>query len=288
VGSLAAAAAVGAALAAGACYRASSELLAPHLVVRAGALDPGSEGLAFRAVSIRGPLGPAPAWLVPGAGRGWAIVVHGMGAPRAEGLPILPELHRAGLTTLVISYRNDPGAPRSPDGLTHLGADEWRDLDAAAGYAERHGARRLTLVGYSMGGAMVCDFLRRSPRAALVDRAVLDSPVLEWRGPLRAAADRASVPSALLGPAERMVEWRAGIDLSDEDQLAHAGHLRAPILVLHGAADKVVPIADSRALVRRLPGQVRLVEFPGAAHAASWDADPRRYEAAVREFLAGG
>ena len=209
-----------------------------------------------------------------------------MGAPRAEGLPLLPVLHNAGLSTIVMSYRNDPGAAPSPDGLTHLGADEWHDLDAAAGYAVQHGARRLTLVGYSMGGAMVCDFLRRSQRAGLVADVVLDSPVLEWRRPLSQAADRAGLPHELLGPAERMVEWRAGVDLSEEDQLAHAALFRTPALVLHGTADAVVPIVDSRELARRLPTRVRLVEFPGAGHAGSWQSDPRRYEAVVRAFLA--
>ncbi len=287
-GALAAAMAVGGALAAGACYRASSALLVPHrLPVSQRGLDPRSaEDLPFRTVTIHEPLGLAPAWLVPGGRKSWAIVVHGMGAPRAEGLPLLPVLHDAGLSTIVMSYRNDPNAQPSPDGLTHLGADEWHDLDAATRYAVQHGARRLTLVGYSMGGAMVCDFLRRSPRAGLVADVVLDSPVLEWRRPLDRAADLAGLPHELLGPAEQMVEWRAGVDLSEEDQLADADRLRAPVLVLHGTADAVVPIADSRQLARRLPGRVRLVEFPGAGHAASWQSDPARYEAVVRAFLA--
>jgi uncharacterized protein len=287
-GTLAAALAVGGTLAAGACYRASSALLVPHrLPVGQRGLDPRSaEHLPFRTVAIPEPLGPAPAWLVPGGRRSWAIVVHGMGAPLAEGLPLLPVLHDAGLSTIVMSYRNDPGAPPSPDGLTHLGADEWHDLDAAARYAVQHGARRLTLVGYSMGGAMVCDFLRRSQRAGLVAEVVLDSPVLEWRRPLSRAAGRAGLPHELLAPAERIVEWRAGMDLSDEDQLAHADSLDARMLVLHGTADAVVPISDSRELASRLPRRVRLVEFPGAGHAASWQSDPERYEAAVRTFLA--
>ena len=288
VGTLAAAALAAAALAVGACYRASSALLVPHLVTRSGGLDPRSaDGLAFRTVRIPEPLGPAPAWVIPGRGRDWAIVVHGMGAPRAEGLPLVPVLHGEGLTTIIMTYRNDPGAPRSPDGLTHLGADEWRDLGAVARYAVRRGARRLTLVGYSMGGAMVCDFLRRSRMAGLVARAVLDSPVLEWRGALQQAAVHVGMPRALLGPTERIVEWRVGIDLSDENQLLHAGRLRAPILVLHGAADAVVPIADSRALARELPERVRLVEFRGAGHAASWDSDPARYDAVVGAFISG-
>jgi len=269
------------------CYRASDALLVAHtLPVPGAALDPATAyGLRFRTVAVREPLGPAPAWQVPGSRRRWAIVVHAMGAPRAEGLPVLPVLHGLGITALVISYRNDPDAPRSPDGLTHLGADEWHDLDAAVGYAAAHGARRVVLIGYSMGGAMVCDFLRRSPRATLVTAAVLDAPVLEWRRPLAMAASGAGLPQPLLAPAEAIVSLRTGVDLADEDQLAHAGRLRVPIVVLHGTADHVVPLADSRALRSALPGEVRLVEFPGAGHVDSWRSDPARYDAAVRGFL---
>src|SRR3954451_12522610 len=272
----------------GLCYQASEHLLAPSRTAdpRAG-LDPQSAyGMAFETVAVPGPLGPAAAWYVPGHSGRWAIVVHGLGAPMAEALPLLPVLHRLGDSVLVISYRNDPEAPKSPDGLSHLGADEWRDLDAGVAFARRHSARRVVLVGYSLGGAMVCDLLRHSARAGVVDRVVLDSPVLEWRRPLAAAAARAGLPAALVAPTEAMIEWRAKIDLGDEDQLAHAGELSVPILILHGTADPVVPIADSRLLQARRPDLVTMVEFRGAGHAGSWSADPARYAAAVRRFLA--
>ena len=43
--------------------------------------------------------------------------------------------------------------------------------------------------------------------------------------------------------------------------------------------------AFPRALRAALPGQVQLVEFPGAGHVDSWRSDPARYDAAVRRFL---
>ena len=268
-------------------FRASDALLVPRSVATLdGRLDPAAAyGLPFATVHVAEPLGRAPAWYVRGRTATWAVIVHGMGAPRAEALPLLPLLHSRGFAALVITYRNDPGAPRSPDGLSHLGADEWRDLDAAVGYAVAHGAARVVLVGYSMGGEIVCNLLRRSASAGRVDAVVLDSPVLEWRGPLAAAAARTSLPRPLVGAAERLVSWRTGVDLDDQDQLRYAAEFRVPMLLLQGTDDPVTPVADARAFAAR-NRSVQLVEFPDAGHADEWQSDPLRYNLAVGSFLA--
>lgn len=69
-------------------------------------------GLAFETVTVDTPLGPAPAWLVPGArdaadnaaeGAGLAAVyVHGVAGAREDGFRHLSVLHEAGLTVLLI------------------------------------------------------------------------------------------------------------------------------------------------------------------------------------------
>jgi uncharacterized protein len=71
-------------------YRNADRLLRPP-----DRLTPGPEqdnpmrtlGIGFRNVRVAGPLGPLPAWLIPGRRRTWVIAVHGMWAPRAEALP---------------------------------------------------------------------------------------------------------------------------------------------------------------------------------------------------------
>ena len=61
--------------------------------------------------------------------------MHGINGTPQVGLRLVPTLRRAGLPTLLITYREDLGAPPSPDGFHHMGLTEWRDLKAAARYA---------------------------------------------------------------------------------------------------------------------------------------------------------
>ena len=89
-------------------------------------------GLVYSEVRVPSELGEMPAWHVPASNNDtWVITVHGRGASREEGLRVVPQLHGAGLPVLLITYRNDVGAPKSPDGLYHLGDTEWRDVEAA-------------------------------------------------------------------------------------------------------------------------------------------------------------
>src|SRR5690606_17906385 len=99
--------------------------------------------LPFTAELVGAPVGPCPAWLFPADGDSdtWVIQVHGRGTTRAECLRAVPVFHAAGITSLVVSYRNDGEAPRTRSGTYALGATEWRDVEAAVTLARRRGAR---------------------------------------------------------------------------------------------------------------------------------------------------
>ncbi len=60
----------------------------------------------------------------------------------------------------------------------------------------------------------------------------------------------------------------------------------APILILHGTEDLSVPIETSRALASARPDLVTLVEFEGAKHVQSWNADPEKYATVLEGFVA--
>ena len=247
-----------------------------------------SLGMRFVEVSISSSFGVFPAWFVPGTRDTWVVFVHGMGAGRGESLRLLPVVTGLGFPALVTTWRNGPGAPRSKDGLYHLGASEWEDLDAAVRHARRLGARRVVLVGYSMGGAIVAEFMRRSDLAGAVSGVVLDAPALDWHAAVQLGANQRGRGAMLLAPlAEQVVSLRTGFRWSASGPRAWREQFRtpAPILLFHGTADPTVPIEPSEAFARALGDRVTFVTTEGAGHVQSWNFDPERYGRTLSEWL---
>jgi hypothetical protein len=243
-------------------------------------------GLKFSNVVATDELGPMPAWLIPSKGTTWAIVVHGINGNRDDDLRIAPALHRAGLTTLLITYREDVGAPASPDGKHHMGLTEWRDLQAAARYALAHGARRLVLVGDSMGGAIVAQFMEHSPLTSRVAGLVLDAPALDWKAILSFGASELGLPSFVVDPVEWMIGQRITVNWNSLDTLLHPADFHVPTLLFHGESDKLVPISTSDAFARELKGWVTYYRVPDAGHTEAWNVGPALYDKRVYAFLA--
>lgn len=256
-----------------------------------------SLGLPTRHVSVRGELGVLPAWVVPAeegeTGKRWAILVHGRGARREEALRAIGPLHESGWTCMVPNYRNDDGVLAGPDGRYNLGLSEWRDIDAAARYAVRHGARELLVMGWSMGGAITLQFLDRSPYAHIVSRVVLDGPVIDWGDVLVHHGRLNKVPGPILGLSRQMMgrEWGKRLvgvhdllDVAQTDWVTRADELTHPMLLIHSADDEFVPVGPSRALAERRPDLVDYEEFAVARHCKEWNVDPVRWERVVRDF----
>ncbi|WP_394613963.1 alpha/beta hydrolase family protein [Lentzea sp. JNUCC 0626] len=246
-------------------------------------------GLVYSDVAVPTELGDMPAWLVPAENKDtWVINVHGRGAKREEGLRVVPQLHQAGLPVLLITYRNDEGAPASPDGLYHLGDTEWRDVEAAIKYAQSQGARNVVLYGWSMGGAIVGQTLARSGVAAAVSGVVLDSPVTNWTQTLNLQASNRGVPTWLTPIAELVSGWRADIDFDRFDLVRNPPALKPPTLVFHGSADETVPAQSSRDLATAAGGlgwPLQYVEIPGADHTSGWNVATDTYRTTLGDFL---
>lgn len=250
-----------------------------------------ARGLDYNEVSVPGDLGDLPAWYVPptakDSGGTWVIAAHGRGENRQETLRVLPSFAAAGLSTLAITYRNDVGAPASPDGLYHLGDTEWRDVQAAVRYAHEHGATAVVLYGLSFGGGTVMTALQRMPEAdaALVRAVVLDSPAMDWATVIDLQAAQRSLPFFLTWTAKRLVEYRAAMSLASLNQRTYAATLHVPVLMFVDQADTRIPPTPAIEFASSRPDLVTLVLTTGAGHTGSWNLDSAGYESALLIFL---
>jgi alpha-beta hydrolase superfamily lysophospholipase len=242
-------------------------------------------GLPYANVAIEGELGPTPAWLIPGKSSTWTIVVHGINDTPQVALRIAPELHRLGLPTLMITYREDQGAPESPDGFHHMGLTEWKDLEAAARYAMAHDAKQLVLIGYSMGGSLVTQFLEHSHLAAHTAAVVLDAPALNWKAILEFNSEEMGFPGFFALPVELAIGARIDVGWDALNALRHPDEFHYPTLLFHGEEDQVVPIETSEEFSAELPKWVTFFAVPKADHTQSWNVNPPLYERRVRRFL---
>jgi len=248
--------------------------------------DPESAfGIPSDDVLIPAELGMLPAWYVPGRLGDFVIVVHGHNAPQTDGLRIVPALAKLGMPVVLIRYRNDVGAPASPDHLLHLGDTEWRDVEAAVRWALAQGATRVVLVGISMGGAVVQMFMRNSSFAAKVPAVILDSPVLDWNAVINFQAARRGVPTFLVWPTEQIVRLRIGFDVMSYNQVRDAGSMRAPTLLFQDGQETCLPPEGAARLAEARPDLVEYHLFPDAGHTQEWNVDQVAYESILTSFL---
>ncbi|MGG5751366.1 alpha/beta hydrolase family protein [Zafaria sp. Z1313] len=240
--------------------------------------------------------GVAPAWLVPGTHRAgtWAVMVHGRGASRTEGIRAIPTARELGMTSLLVSYRNDGLAPDAGDQRYGLGSTEWEDVDHAIDFAVSRGARDIVLFGWSMGGAICLQLADKSRHRRRLQALVLDGPVVNWMDVLahHARVNRIPESAGRLGQwllSNKAGRWATGlaspVNLKDLNWVAKPEQLRLQTLILHSEDDDFVPVGPSAALAELNPSMVTFERFTQAGHTREWNVDPERWHSTVVSWL---
>nr|WP_244962718.1 alpha/beta fold hydrolase [Cryobacterium roopkundense] len=257
---------------------------------------PADAALESTDVIVPTDVGPAPAWLIAPPGEPsttWAIHIHGLGSTRAGTLRGVQVASESGLTSLVVTYRNDGEGPRVGAGRSELGAAEVNDVRAAVAFAQENGASNVILFGWSMGAAIALQLAADAQLRGIIIGLVLDSPILDWVATIMANCTRTGLPAwtgVLAMPwlkvrlLARMTRLTNPVDLPSFDWITRAGELTVPTLVLHGAFDTSSPFGLSTRLGILSPGVVDLEKFK-ADHTMSWNADRTRWRAAVSSWL---
>jgi fermentation-respiration switch protein FrsA (DUF1100 family) len=245
--------------------------------------------LPFEPVALKTQLGDAPAWFVRSADSAppdvMAIYVHGIGGLRENGYRQVAILHEAGISTLMMSYRNDEDAPPAAQNLYSFGLTEWPDLESAVDWELARGARRVLLVADSMGAGLVGQFLAHSYRRTAITALALDAPALDFRavvdgGLARYLPFHALVSSIGLAVADTVLP----VKLSEAVVFDTIRDFPGPIFLVHGLNDQLVPFRLSQRLFSERDGPIAYLRTE-ADHLMSYRDSPARYHNDFIAFL---
>jgi acetyl esterase/lipase len=239
-----------------------------------------------------------PAGPVPSGGRPALLAIHGGGWRKFDkveyGSKIAGQFGRAGYVVVAMNYAlSAPGRPSWPANIN--------DVRAASLWVHQHAAefginpRRVAAIGESAGGhlatllgldpgdtpsgapadptntarvAAVIDFYGPTDLTALVGQSVVGGPVAKQ----------------FLGGTPEQVP----ASYRDASPVAHVTGAAPPVLMLHGTADTVVPLAQAQELASALTAAGvpnRLVAVPGASHGFEFAPSGRKLRPEMLAFL---
>jgi fermentation-respiration switch protein FrsA (DUF1100 family) len=171
------------------------------------------------------------------------LYFHGNGGALALRAGRFRKLVADGTGLLALSYRGFGGSSGSPSETGLI-----RDAEAAYRFAaEKYDAGRLALWGESLGSGVAVALAATHPVAAMILEA-----------PFTSAADAGAGHYPFLP-----VRWLIKDPFYSDRRIAD---VRAPVLVLHGARDMIIPIALGEKLYALIPGPKQFVRFPDAGH----------------------
>jgi len=250
-------------------------------------------------VLIPGPLGDCPAWQMgpdENPEGTWAIHVHGIRTKRIHALRSVPAMTALGYTSLVVSFRGDGDGPAVPRSASMLGQREWADVAAAIDYAAAHGARKIVLIGWSLGGGVALLAAERTSRRDLLSGLVLIGPALNWKTAIEQGAVEIGLPRqvAILGLvglrsklASRLVGLPEPVDFDALDWVREprAAALGCPILLFHSPGDTTLPMDVSQRFATLNAPAVEVVETAATAHNTEYNVDPEVFDATIARWI---
>ena len=208
-------------------------------------------------------------WFLPaaqGPARGTVVYSHGNAGSMAYHLWGVHWLVKGGFNVLMYDYR---GYGKSGGTITREGL--VKDVEAAFGYIRSRAdidKQRIVSFGHSLGGALSLTAVARNPGLGV----------------------RAVVTNAAFASFKEMGEIKLrqfGRDMVSDD-LSPVGlvpDLKVPLLIIHGLADDVVPVAQGRELFAAARGDKKMFEVPKAEHGTAFDVEDGAYAKQTMDWL---
>ncbi len=252
-------------------------------------------------------------WQPANAARGVVLLVHGFGEHSSRYNYLIEHLIPQGYAIHAFDLR---GHGRSPGARGHV--NQWRELqDDVRAFTDKvtsqHPTLPLFLFGHSFGGLIALNYALQSSAnlhgviasAPLLAQAKISpflivlSRVLQRVKPNFAVNVKIDVTTISRDPAEvqryakdRLVHSTGTPRMAQEIEKAalwtldHAAHLRIPLLLYHGSADRLVPIAGSRQFYAQVTFPDKCwIEYADGYHESHNDRDRAKVFADLTTWL---
>lgn len=263
---------------------------------------PRDYGLAFQTVSLISPDGvPLRAWWIPAThpARASVVIAHGVDHTRQAMLDRAAFLVHAGYNVVTVDLR---GHGESGGNVVSPGVTEANDILAAARFARARDAHvPVAVLGVSYGAvaALFAAAQTRELAAVVVDgafptggavyRRILSHYIHDRAAPMWLRAACAAVAAPGMARAMSLAfRVRTGVNLGSDlgSAVSIAPRVQAPVLMISGGDDWMVPLADATTLRTALSNtQTTFVVIPHAKHDITYKTAPEIYEPAVLSFL---
>lgn len=232
---------------------------------------PDDFGIPFYEVSIPTVTGKQLyGWLLPVSGSSETLVIlHGWGSNAELMLPIAIPFYRVGMNILLVDARNHGNSDSdSFSSLPRFAEDLGKAIDWLK---QNHTARtkKIALLGHSVGaGAVLFEASKRDDIDAVISVSAFAHPEWMMQRFLKSVHLRGvHLPGFVLNLIMRYVQWIIGHSFSAIAPLHTVCKIVAPILVVHGKDDSIVPVEDARAILANCPEpHITLLEIDDAGH----------------------
>ncbi len=203
-------------------------------------------------------------WFFPGKKPDRTLLyLHGNAGNIGDRLDKIQFLRRLGANIFIFDYRGYGGSEGTPsiDGVL-------QDTDTAFRFltqTKKIPNEQIILFGESLGGALAVDLAHRETLAGVI----LESTFTTLRE--MAGAVYAFVPSLMVPDALRSLQL--------------IRHIRAPLLIIHGEKDEIVPFEMAERLFQAAPHPKRLYKVVEGHHNDVYLAGKLEYLKAIEKFL---
>lgn len=220
-------------------------------------------------------------WMPQEQAKGAFILFHGYSSSKSGMLLKAKFLHELGYSVMLADFMGSGG---SEGNRSTIGFEESGQVWSCIEEMKRRGERNIHLLGTSMGAAAILKCL--SEHTTGVQSVVLECPFSTLRTTVGARFRIMGLPEFPM--ADLLTFWGGainGFNAFAYEPVEYARAVRCPVLLMVGAKDPKVSVAETMSIADNMPGRVTTLVLEHSGHEEYLKSDSATWTQAIKDFL---